>query len=88
MQFKHGLTEDFPELFGKGDEEQQGFQSAESVFAEKNGWYNSIYTLAGGSYEKFDEVVSKPILGALRFLTYEKGKIELENRRIEKSMKR
>jgi hypothetical protein len=88
LQFKHGLVEDFPELFGNNEESEQGFQSAEAVFAAKNGWYNSIYTLAGGSYTKFDEVEASPIIASLRYLTYEKGKIELENRRIEKSMKR
>jgi hypothetical protein len=88
LQFKQRLTEYFPDLFGGTDEEPQGFQSAEAAFTERNGWYNSIYALAGGSFEKFDAVESKPILAALRFLEYEKGKIELENKRIEKSMKR
>ena len=87
MQFKQGLVEDFPKLFGGGSESEQGQYSSEAVFTTEYGWYHSIYTLAGGAYTKFDEVESKPILGALRFLEYEKTRIELENKRIKKSMR-
>ena len=87
MEFSQRLTEGFPDLFGAGSDEGD-VSEGERRFQEQNGWYNSIYALAGGVFKDFDEVERKPISSALRYLSYEKKKTELENKRIEKSMKR
>lgn len=85
MQFKQRLTADFPDLFGE-DSYEGDITEGERRFKDENGWYNSIYVLAGGVFKDFDEVECKPIYSSLRFLSYEKKRVELENKRIEKSM--
>lgn len=82
MQFREGIINDYPSLFGGGDEEGTGYSASEN-FGAKWGWYQSIYTLAGGNALKFDEATSLPIHQALTYLAFEKEKLELEARQIK-----
>ena len=82
MQFREGIISDYPSLFGGGDEEGTGYSAAEN-FGAKWGWYQSIYTLAGGDALKFDEATSLPLHQALTYLTFEKEKLQLEAKQIK-----
>lgn len=82
MQFRDGIITDYPDLFGGGDEEGTGY-TAEENFGAKWGWYQSIYTLAGGDALRFDEATSLPLLQALTYLTFEKERLKLEAKQIK-----
>ena len=75
-------------LYGEADDGQPAFRSREDIFAAKWGWYQSIYAIARGDVTKFDQVTKESIHKCLTWLTFEKEKIELENRRIKDAQNR
>ena len=88
LRFRDRVIDSFPDLFGEGSGEEQEQLTASGGFGKKWGWYQSIYGLAKGDITKFDEVTKEPIFKCLTYLTFEKDKNDLENRMIQKSMKR
>lgn len=58
--------------------------SAKSQFANRWGWYSAVYALAGGNVLNFDQVTDMQLKSALTFLTFEKQKINIEQKMIKK----
>jgi hypothetical protein len=91
LQFRKRVTDGYPELFRKTDEDESEpirDYSEAAQFAEQWGWYQSIYALAKGDVTKFDEVTALKLTKCLTYLTFEKQKNEIEQRQFQKHLKR
>ena len=91
MEFRKRVIAGYPELFGEGDEDEQGIAndfSETTQFAKRWGWYQSIYGLAQGDVTRFDEVTELRLTKCLTYLVFEKQKNEIERRQFERSIKR
>jgi hypothetical protein len=78
-------------LFGDGDNEGEGDSndfSERTQFSKQWGWYQSIYAAAKGDVTKFEEVTRLRLTTALTFLTFEKQKIEIEQRELNRQFKK
>jgi hypothetical protein len=84
LEFRTGIIASYSELFESGDEEDEQDFSSEGQFARKWGWYQSIYTLAGGRIEKFDTVTALPLNQCLNYLLFEKDKNKIEVAQLNK----
>lgn len=71
MQFVERIIGEFPTLFNIGNAGGDGFGGS---FGEKWGWYQSIYTVAGGSVFEFERATELDLYTFLTFLSF---KIEL-----------
>jgi hypothetical protein len=93
LQFRQRVIKFYPVLFGNPDdqdEEQKGEEdfSERGQFAKQWGWYSSIYAVAKGDISKFDEVTAYGLHKCLTYLTFEKQKNEIEQREINKRIKK
>ena len=61
--------------------------SAEQGFAEQYGWYSAIWSIARGNLIDFDKVTKLDIHSCFTFLSFEKQKLELENKLIKNGSK-
>ena len=86
LEFKKRITETYTELFGES--EGSGHLSKTQGFAQKWGWYQSIYGLANGDIRKLDEVVKLKLHQCLQHLSFEKDKYELEAHMIKSNSKK
>ena len=86
MDFRERVIGDFPQIFGKGDGESDGF-SAKENFGRKWGWYSSIVKLADGKFLDMDRATSKPLFQALTFLSFESERMEIEAKELKKKLK-
>ena len=71
MQFVERITGEFSDIFTIGE---SGSQSFGGSFSEKWGWYQSIYTVAGGNIHEFNKTTE---LDIYTFLTYLSFKVDL-----------
>ena len=71
MQFVERIIGEFPTLFNIGNAGGDGFGGS---FSDKWGWYQSIYTVAGGTVFEFERATELDIYTFLTFLSF---KIEL-----------
>ena len=86
MEFKKRTTESFPELFstGFGGKSDLG---ATANFGSKWGWYQSVFALANGNIERFENITKLSALKCLTMLAFMKEKNELEAQQIKKLYK-
>ena len=87
MEFRKRIIASYDGLFGERDEDEQepvSDFSETTQFAKRWGWYQSIYAIAKGDITKFDEVTRMGLLKCLTYLTFEKQKIEIEQRQLNK----
>ena len=73
MQFVERIIGEFPTFFNNGGQRSDGFGGS---FSDKWGWYQSIYTVAGGSIHEFEKTTELDIHTFLTFLSF---KVELAN---------
>ena len=87
MEFRKRIISSYDGLFGERNEDEQesiSDFSETTQFAKRWGWYQSIYAIAKGDITKFDEVTRMGLLKCLTYLTFEKQKIEIEQRQLNK----
>lgn len=83
MEFKKRTTESYPELFEGGDGRESNFGAIES-FGTKWGWYQSVFALANGDIERFENITKLSALKCFTMLSFMKEKAELEANQIKK----
>ena len=91
LQFRKRIIDGYPVLFGDGDNEEQGdFSefSERTQFSKNWGWYQSIYAVAKGDFTKFEAVTKLRLTAALTYLTFEKQKTEIEQRELNRQLKK
>jgi len=91
LQFRKRVIDGYPELFGEADEDGQepiNDFSETTQFAKRWGWYQSIYALAKGDVTRFDEVTALRLTKCLTYLTFEKQKNEIEQRQLQRQLRR
>jgi hypothetical protein len=91
LEFRKRITTKYDSLFRTGDNEESesiGDFSEGTQFSKQWGWYQSIYALAKGDVTKFDEVTAMGLLKCLTYLTFEKQKNEIEQRQLNKYIKK
>jgi len=89
LEFRKRTIDSYPVLFGKqDDEEEQNDFSETTQFGKRWGWYQSIYQLAKGDITKFDRVTEQGLFECLTMLTFEKQKIDIENRQLKRAHER
>ena len=81
--FRKRVTSRYPDLFGEGENEY----SAESQFGRKWGWYSSFHQLAQGDVTRFERVGRLGVHEALTFLVFEKERIDVERKQLDKIKK-
>ena len=82
-QFANGLAERYPEIFdGDGTTSKHSYN-----FSKKWGSYATIYELAEGNIERFDNVVEQPLEKCLLFLAFKADKNQLETLLHKESLK-
>ena len=87
LSFRKRLTERFDGLFTQADENERVSDfSEEGQFAQRWGWYQTIYILAKGDVTKFDQVTREPLFKCLTLLMFEKEKADIEYRRLQRQM--
>ena len=85
MEFRSRLVENYDELFGQST---GGGLDGISQFGKKWSWYQSIYALAQGDVTRFDTVTKYRLTKCLNYLSFEKQKQEIEQRQLNKQLKR
>lgn len=89
MEFRKRTIDSYPILFGESDdEEEQNDFSETTQFGKRWGWYQSIYQLAKGDLTKFERVTETGLFECLTMLTFEKQKMEIENRQLKRAHER
>lgn len=91
LDFRKRLTASYTELFGDGDEEGEepvADFSETTQFSKRWGWYQSLYALAKGDVTKFDDIAKSRVTKCLTYLTFEKQKNEIEQRQLERQLRR
>ena len=71
LQFKQGVTGNYPELFEQGSTQSDEYSSTTN-FGKKWGWYQSIYGLAKGDVTRFDAITRLNVHKCLLYLAFEK----------------
>lgn len=82
MGFRERLSEQYDALFG--GESGGSEYSEQAQFGKRWGWYSSIYAAAQSDILRFDAVTELPIHKFLTYLTFEKQKLDLETKMINK----
>jgi hypothetical protein len=77
LQFVERVIEQYPNLFTVTDGGNESFGGS---FSEEWGWYQSIYTVAGGNVLKFNEATSLDIFTFLTFLDFKIALAKEENK--------
>ena len=86
MEFKDGVVRSFPELFENRTQGEADF-GAVANFGAKWGWYQSIFALASGDIERFQNITKLGALKCLTMLAFMKERAELEAEQIKKANK-
>ena len=76
MEFKERVIESYTELFGNPEGDR--IAGSGNGFAEKWGWYQSIYALAQGDVKRFYDITNLNLHTCLQYLAFEKDKQDLE----------
>tara|TARA_R110002095_G_scaffold13596_2_gene17689 strand:- start:5700 stop:6434 length:735 start_codon:yes stop_codon:yes gene_type:complete len=84
LSFRDGLIESYDELFGQ---QSRGSLDRVSQFAERYGWFNSLFGLAGGDITKFKYITKLNVHECLLMLEFMKAKNELESTQIKSKFK-
>jgi len=82
LEFKKRIIEGYDSLFGGAGEGDE--YSAQAQFNKKWGWYNSLYALARGDVQQFENVGKLGLLQCLQWLTYESDKVKTEQSMMKK----
>ena len=82
MDFNKRITELYPELFTKGNGEEQ------DQFSAKWGSYNELTALTEGDIRRNEQITSLPLHSCLIHLAYLKEKAEYDNEKIKKNFKK
>jgi hypothetical protein len=82
LGFRQRLGEQYAVLFG--GESGGNEYSEQAQFGKRWGWYSSIYAASQGNILRFDAVTELPIHSFLTYLTFEKQKLDLETKMINK----
>ena len=85
---RNEIVEAYDGLFSTTSGEGGVIGGAESAFAERYGWYQSLYALAGGNALRLGKVTDLQIHEALTWLQFEKEKNKIESDRIKKANRR
>jgi hypothetical protein len=91
LEFRKRIIDRYSYLFGTGDNEEPENTnefSETAQFAKQWGWYQSIYALASGDLTRFDTVTKYRLTKCLAYLSFEKQKNEIEQRQLNKHLKR
>mgnify|MGYP003136875098 CR=1 FL=1 len=90
MDFNKRLTEKFADIFTKRSEDDRDTTdySERTQFAERWGWYQSIYAIADGQLQRFRDVTRLPIQDCLTWLTFEKQKRNIEHNEMQRQLKK
>ena len=80
MQFVERIVGEFPTLFANGESGSDGFGGN---FSAEWGWYQSIYTVAGGSAFELNRATELNIHTFLTFLTFKVELAKEENKQIQ-----
>ena len=88
LSFRDEIVEAYDGLFSTTSGEGGVVGGAEAAFAERYGWYQSLYALAGGDALRLSDATSLQIHEALTWLQFEKEKNKLESDRIKKAYKK
>ena len=91
LDFRKRVIDGYPQLFGERSEEEQediSDFSERGQFAKQWGWYQSLYAIAKGDITKFDEITKYRLTKCLTYLVFEKQKGEIEQRELNRQMKR
>jgi hypothetical protein len=84
LQFKQRVVKSYPELFEEGVREQSNLGAIGS-FGKKWGWYQSIFALAGGNIERFENITKLKAFECLTMLAFIKEKNDIEISQIKKT---
>jgi hypothetical protein len=84
VEFRTRIVASYDELFGAG-----GGASLDTVsrFANKWGWYQSIYGLAQGDITRFENITKLKMHKCFTMLSFMKDKNEVEAQQIKKKFK-
>ena len=86
LEFKDRIVESYPELFQEGFGGESDF-GATANFGRKWGWYQSIFALASGNIERFENITKLKATKCLTMLAFMKEKNDLEAKQIKKMYK-
>ena len=81
LEFRNRTLESYDTLFEQGGGD--GSYTSEANFGRKWGWYQSIYGLANGDVERFENITKLNVHQCFTMLSFLKEKAELEARRIK-----
>ena len=84
LSFKERVNKSFPELFTQRDRNEPNFGTVEN-FAERWGWYQSIFALSRGDIERFEHISKLNVFKCLTMLTFMKEKNDIEISQIKKN---
>ena len=83
LSFRDEIIKTYDELFVTTNDERPVIKTREQSFGEKWGWYQSVYAIARGDVLKFEQVTKSGLHSCLNWLSFEKEKVELEEKRIK-----
>ena len=82
LNWRLNIFNSYRKLFGLDDEFSKNDNELEEKIDPAYNWYNFIMVLCNEDFLKIEEVVNKPIIEALNFLSYKKDKAEEEKKRL------
>jgi hypothetical protein len=85
LDFRKRFIDRFPEIFGNGAGDE--FSPA-AQFSQKWSWVTIYYQLSNGDPLKFGQVAEMSAAFAFTYLTFEKERIETENKILQKQLKK
>tara|TARA_R110001592_G_scaffold79979_1_gene238629 strand:- start:245 stop:982 length:738 start_codon:yes stop_codon:yes gene_type:complete len=81
LQFRNRIVESYDSLFQQSGGD--GGYSKSAQFGSKWGWYQSIYALANGCIERFEDITKLNVHQCFTFLSFTKEKAEIEQQQIK-----
>ena len=81
QKFKQRTGESHPSLFGEGNATTSS--GSEAKLAEDFGWWGSFYAIAQGRLTDFEKIEKLNFNACLTYLSFEKQKNEIEQKRIK-----
>ena len=82
LNWRLNIFNSYRKLFGLDDEFSKNDIELEEKIDPAYNWYQFIMVLCNEDFLKIEEVVNKPIIEALNFLSYKKDKAEEEKKRV------
>ena len=80
LQFRNRIIETYDTLFQSSGAEEY---TRAANFGKKYGWYQSIFSLAGGNVRKFEDITKLNFHQCFTFLSFTKEKAEIEAQQIK-----